>query len=383
MFSSFFAFLFHLTIPDNYVRISIPPYLYLLFCFFLSIIPIIKADKNIACIELSDRTILFYKKIMIFFIVISILPAIENLKFFLTSYTGSESSALAEMYDDKMYGDGIVTSWLSTPGKIFNSIDGIFLHFLIFTPFFFLTIETFSKMFISLSFLPICNHLLFQLCTSGRGTLTMFLMVSVFFFISFYHHIPEKRKRGIKIFGLVFFSFFVFAIGVLTLSRRAATNKNVAETVVVGYYVAKGHLDFNENMWYIKKHTEGDNSFPFFKSMLGLDVPVDKNAYWNESKIGVMPNLFYTYIGDWYMDFGGFLTLSLIICLSLCLTIIFSTHRNKGLTKMFLFYIYSLVLIMGWSMFYFKPYGAVKNLLVSIFLIIIIQNYQTNKRYSK
>lgn len=379
IFSSLFAALFQFALPDNYIRISFLPYLYLFICFLLSLIPLIRVNKNISCIELSEEKIRLYKNIMIVFIIISILPTIENFRFFLSSYTGADTSGLAEMYDDKMYGDGIVTSWLSTPSRIFNSIDGIFIHFLIFSSFFFLTVKNVSKFFVCFSFLPIGNHLLFQLCVSGRGTITMFLMVSIFFLIVFFPYIPKRRKKYIKMYGIAIISFFVFSLGILTLSRKAATNNGVAETIVVGYYVAKGHLDFNENMWYIKKHTEGDNSFPFFKTILGLDVPVDKNVYWNESKIGIAPNLFYTYIGDWYMDLGETLTIILIIILSIILTRYFSFKKHSGLLKMFFFYVYSLVLIMGWSMYYYKPYGTMKNLLFSIILITIIQNYKTNR----
>lgn len=379
--SSLYALIFQAMMSeDMYSNITCLPYVFLLVCFILSLIPICKGTSLIKE-EYDIRNLDLYKKIMMFFIVISVLPFIENLIHFVSSYGAADTSSLADMYDDKMSKVGAKITWLSAPGRLFNSIDGIFLQFIMFVPFVLLTQKSNSKVFLILSFLPVSNHIVFQLCESGRGTATQFIMVGCFLLLLFRKAIPQRRLKVLKIGMIVVLSFFIAAMSVLTTARRDAHNRGVDNAVVVGYYLAKSHLDFNEKLWYIKKHTEGDNAFGFVKGMLGFYVPANKNEYWTYSKIGVIPSLFYTYIGDWYMDFGAFVTLLLfIVVCKVCSDYFGKRRKTTSMVKLFMFFILCQVVIMGWSINYFKTPGGFRNLLINIVFILFIQSFSKHAR---
>lgn len=378
--SSIYALVFQSLMPQYvYNNITYLPYAFLLLCFGLTLIPVCKG-LHLVRDEYCIANIGLYKKIMLFFIVVSLVPLIENLRYFLTSYGAANTSGLADMYDDKM-SMGLQVTWLSFVGKLGNSLDGIFIQFLMFIPFVFLTQKKISKWMLICSFLPALNHVIFQMCASGRTVVTQFTLIAVFFLFFFRKAIPAPRWRLIRICLIVFFVLFGAALSVLTSARKEAHNRDNETYEVYGYYLAKSHLDFNHNLWYIKKNTEGDNSFGFVKSLLGFDVPENKNDYWTYNKIGVIPSLFYTYIGDWYMDFGPIITLVLFIFVSIFCTAYFSRKcHNVPIIRLFAYYVLCQIIFMGWSFNCFKTPMGFRNLLISMMLIIIVQNFSKHAR---
>lgn len=371
--SSFFAILFQLAFDVKYEKLSILPYVFLFICFCISLFPIVKCQKRMEN-ALPCVTFGLFDKIIWVFILLSLIPFYENLRYVISSYGAIDTSGLADMYNDKMYGDGIKVTWLSSLGMIGNSLDGVFIQLLVFIPFYFLTRKKINKYLLLFSFLPVLNHFLFQLASSGRGFATQFFLDAVFLILLFRKQIPSTRFKKLKLVSLVVIPCFFLLLSILTLARGNSSNKGVETSITVGYYVAKSHLDFNESLWNIRKHTEGDNSFGFVKDLIGLDVPKDKNAYWNYSKTGIIPSLFYTYIGDWYMDFGPLITIVLFLIWSFVFLKIFvRTKGSESLLPFFLYFIYCQILINGWTINIFKTSGSFRNLLLSIFLLFIIQ----------
>lgn len=367
-FSVFFLYMY----PELYRNISLLPYVFLHICFIISLKPIY---YNSCTFENEEPSydVRTYKYVMMFFIVISIIPFIENLLHVVSSYNANDTSFLVDTYDEKMYGKGLKLYWLSSIGRICNSLDGVFLYFIMFMPFVFLTNKRVNKYFILFSFIPVLNHLLFQLGSSGRGTITSFLIVSVFFLILYRKLIPNGRMKLAKVLFVSVGVFFVSLMSILTYARRDARNQGVDDAYIIGVYLAKSQLDFNENLWHIKKHTEGDNSFGFFKKMIGFSVPKDKNSYWHQGKIGVVPSLFYTYIGDWFMDFGPVVTLLIFVIFASYSNRFFRKKTPNILLQHFLFFVYGYIICMGWSINLFKTIGAMQNLIASVILLLIIQ----------
>ncbi len=380
--SSFFAIFFQATVHTLYGdSISYLPYAFMMVCFLITIMPIIKFG-NIADHNKNDITPDILIKVMWFFIIISIIPFIENLRQVVLYTSATNGDAIADMYDSKMYGGGFKITWLSSVGMLFNSIDGIFLTFLFFTPFYLLTQPNLNKVFSVLMFLPVGTHLLFQIACSGRGTVVMFILVSLFFLLLFKNRIPQKRLRMVKVGGLSIIGLLVSAMLIITFARKEATNAGDETSVFLGYYIAKSHLDFNSNLWNIPVYMEGDNTLSFFKDLIGLETFssfLKKEAFWGR-RIGVPPGYFYTYIGDTFMDFGPLLTIIIFSICSVCACRFFSSNRGMPVLRLFFFYAYSEIILMGWSINYFKTFDGTRNLLISaIFLAIIIKLSKKNK----
>lgn len=379
--STISAFFFQFIIGNVYNKISFVPYFFIIICFLLSIYPIIKNGNISERIDSTQSTkILSY--VMWFFIIISIIPFIENLFQVLKSVNTSNNEIIADIYDSKMYGGGLKITWLSPIGKLFNSVIGIFIQFLFFVPFYLLTESKLKKKFFQLMFLPLANHLLFQIAVAGRGTVVLFILNAIFFLILFNKIIPRERLKIIYIFFLSLIFLLISALTIITFARKEATNAGDETIVFIGYYIAKSHLDFNNNLWHINVYTEGDNTCAFFKNLIGLETFksfLKKEAFW-ESQIGVQPGYFYTYIGDFYMDFGPFLTLAIFFLIFLIAILYFSSSKKMSTMKLFLFFLYCEILIMGWSINYFKTYDSMRNLIASTILLYITITFSSRRK---
>ena len=379
--SSIAAIFFQILMP-YYEKISLIPYVYMLICFFLSLRPVMAYDSFIGRFDFNqNNNLLVY--VMWFFVLISIIPFFENLKQVLISINSSNGMDIADVYDSKMYGGGFNISWMSPIGKLFNSIDGVFLQFLFFVPFYLLTQRNVEKRLLILMFVPLANHIMFQIAAAGRGTAVLFVMNSIFLFLFFKNYIPYRRKKIIKATFICLFVLLIGALSVITFARKEATNAGDTDSVFIGYYIAKSHLDFNEKLWNISVYMEGDNSFAFFKNVIGLNTYtnfLEKEAYWGQ-KIGVPPGYFYTYIGDFYMDCGPIITLLIFIVGSLIACSYFISNKNVTIVRLFCFFAYCQVIIMGWSINYFKTYGAMRNLLISIFLLFLIHFFSKKESF--
>lgn len=371
--SSFFAIIYQWADSFHYNELSIIPYLFLIVCFLLTLFPLFNRS-DLALTSLPDVNFKLLKVIIYLFVVFSIVPFFENLVHFVSTYSVSDTSGLADTYEEKMNGSGLKVYWLSSIGKIGNSLDGLFKDFLIFIPFYILAHKKSSKRLLVASFIPIGNHILFQLNASGRTLITIFLLVGVFYVLLYRKLIDGSRIKMIKKIGVIVISLALISMSVLTLSRHEATNRNVPVPVVVGYYVAKSHVDFNEKVWYMRKHMEGDNSFGLLKSIVGLPTPKNKNNYWTEAKTGIKPNLFYTYIGDWVMDFGAGVAFVLFALVSCFANKYFQgISRTKSIVKLFLFSSYCQVIVNGWTYNCYKTPNALINFFISFILVLLIQ----------
>ena len=372
VFSTIAAIIFQMLMPF-YSKIQYGPYIFLFVCFFVSLQPLSSCDKMVERFNFKQNNKII-KAVMWGFVIISIIPLFENLNQVLVSTTASNGSAIADMYNSKMYGGGFKVTWLSSLGMFFNSIDGVFIQFLFFVPFYLLTQTDVNRFLSVFMFLPLANHLLFQIAASGRGTAVLFIMNSIFFILLFRKSIPEKKLKIVKIVGLSLFILLLSVLSVITFARKDATNAEDDTSVFIGYYIAKSHLDFNEKLWHIPVYTEGDNTLAFFKDVVGLDTFksfLKKEAYWGP-QIGIPPGNFYTYIGDCFMDFGPTITLVLFFATALIANSYFKSKRKVTLMRLFMLFAYSQVIIMGWSINYFKPYDATRNLILSSVLLFVV-----------
>ena len=203
--SSIYALIVHVLISGNYSKISFLPYIYLHICFLVSLYPVVKFDyfkeKKLENIYIKPYQILLYG-----FILVSIIPFIENLMYVLQTYS-SGNAGLADVYSDKMeigFDSQKVVTWLSPLGRLGNSIDGVFIDFLIFSLFFFLTIRSVSNIFLFALVIPVANHILYQFAMAGRGVAAFFILLCVFFYFYFQRFIPKERVSYIIKLGTVF-----------------------------------------------------------------------------------------------------------------------------------------------------------------------------------
>lgn len=163
--------------------------------------------------------------------------------------------------------------------------------------------------FASFAFLP---GILSSIAGGSKGGLFFSLTSILFYYILFYPQFPLTIKRKINFIGTVVSLFFIIYVVSITFSRIDSSagnaDSNEVQLSLVHYlgesYPNLGYFYYNQ----VKRHPNGRRFFPeFFDNnpekeygSLGLEGKFD---YWN-SITGVRMNLFKTFWGDWYIEFG-------------------------------------------------------------------------------
>jgi len=84
-------------------------------------------------------------------------------------------------------------------------------------------------------------------------------------------------------------------------------------------------------MWNIKEYMYGDNTFSGIRYLLGYDTILDLSLRegYLMYKTGIILNVFHTFIGDFFCDFGPYGALLLVIVFILPLILRFKYNSNS------------------------------------------------------
>ena len=100
--SSLFSIIYY-NASKEYTRITIMPYIFFIVSMLCILYPMVAYNDKRMIITLNNAYA--FKCVVVFLCIISILPFIENIIHVISTYSISSSSALADIYDDKMSGD--------------------------------------------------------------------------------------------------------------------------------------------------------------------------------------------------------------------------------------------------------------------------------------
>lgn len=125
------------------------------------------------------------------------------------------------------------------------------------------------------------------------------------------------KRLNIAILSAVGGIILLFAL--ITISRFADTKDDVFSWISM--YAGEGALRFSENAWDLSKTSNGDMCFSLIKQILGFDTFTDNNLRrdFYEVRLRIPTKIFYTYIGDWYIDLGLVPTVLLSCIMSYCI----------------------------------------------------------------
>lgn len=374
--SSLFSILFYYE-SNKYLNITLFPYLFLLLCFFISILPFYYFDDN----RLKKITIgnsLFFKMTVWGLAIISFLPFCENMIHLVSSFSLDNSSALADVYEDKMSGDfdkDKLVTWFSSIGKFFNSINLKFSYASLFILFMYLTNKKINKYILIGLIMACANPVLYSLGLSARSGIVFTSLNAVFYFLLFRNLISAKIKSNIRIVGLVLLSIAGFGFIIMTMARYMSNDSHQTVSFLgwISLYLGEGTLNFNELMWNTGAYTMGDNSFSFFKSVLGFDTFTDlfeRRSFWSV-RTGIPGSIFYTFIGDIFSDIG-FWTVAFCSIISFILMKKIKNKDSVSILALFAFSIWGILCIGGFTCYIFKTHSNILDLLFSYFIIIIL-----------
>lgn len=362
---------------QNYQEVSFFPYLYLFAMILLSLAPIIAYDhaKVRGLIRPSTSLIDTFTYVFIFLALISLPSTISELRTGIVLLLVDPSGG-ADLYKDA-HGGGIGSKGLI---EIPKYIISIFSYISIFIFFYYLTLRNQRKfVLIGLSITMVYN-LLRPLSLGLRTDAVMTIFAFMGGYIIMYKWIPQKRKKILLIIASSIGGLVFCLMMILTISRFEDRAGGVGGTNLD--YVAQASLNFNNYGLDAGGIRYGDRTCRVFKELVGFsDVPngiIERRQKYHSMKMN--DSIFYTFVGDFTLDFGPIVTVFLFIFYAIIL--IKATHSRRGIisfSRLLLVYLTILIPLQGGMYLFTFSDGGNYYLLAFVFTAFIFNLKRKNK----
>lgn len=380
LISSIFSMIFYITRSSfQTIYVTLDSLLYIQTCTFIIIYPFLYYSNDLSTVIIKEYQ--KYDKLYNIFILLApfvIWVTIECLYGALTT----KAESLGDVYEVRFDSGGkdyigFSLSWLGE--RIYHTIGRFYYLWPIL---FFECLRSKGRMR-KMSFVPllcIISLLLFSYASASRVGIVRILMYVLIIFYFYRNSLEQELYRKILFYGSILGVSFVTLLGVISISRFS--NMDTAYTMDEWFslYLGEGPVRFSTYIWDLQRTSDGDTSFSLFKSFLGFDTYIDyydRREYY-ESYFGIPTNIFYTFVGDWYQDFGRYVTPVICIIISLLeFRIIKSSLYNSELDirHVFVLGLFAFFVMFGFMYYTFKTSGSQQQLVETAIALFIIIKY--------
>lgn len=366
--------------PENYKAITLFPFIYLYIMVFITCLPAIRFDKSeIVSIQRPSQRLLDI--IAWVYIICTILCIPGEMQDFRTNIIATMTGAGADLYMDKVSGYDTAGTGISNLPSV---IGGYFYYPSIVIAFYYLTInDKRRKKVMILLFLSFSYRLIYNIFEGHRGGMVRELLFLASYYAMFYRFYSDRIKQ--KFNKILLIVLVVLLVPFILLTRSRFDEAVGGATTSVYYYSGQSSLFFNNYGLDDNGIRYGDRVAAGFKILLGFEN-VPKNFVQRRQKyphLYINDESFYTYVGDFTIDFGPIMGgLILILCS------IYFTARLRIYNKVIKFH---QLLLLGTvvgiiSQGYLKlfPFSGVNGNISLLFIFIICfvfkQDYLNQKR---
>lgn len=361
-------------------KMGFPPFIYLFVCICICIWPFIKFSNKLSLIKVD---VVANMKIIEQFLKICLPFIVWGFVTLLIQVATVNTGALADAYADTSEGiDAFANvNWL---GK--KCIVLIALLSYLWPIFFFCCISNKSSK--KIAAIPLiasfCSILISYACGARVGIFRSGLFFLIVYLI-FKNSMGKALVKRINLYLIVGVGIVVLTLALITISRFGESDEDIMSWIAM--YAGEGPLRFSEYAWNLNVTSEGDTCFSFFKQMLGMDTftsNIDRRNHY-ALVLKIPTTIFYTFVGDWYIDLGFFPTLILCLCISYVLYKILKKITTRGtiqLTGIAILSIACLVFVFGFTYYSIKTYTVQMDIVRSFVLLFGIKLF-SNKYKAK
>jgi oligosaccharide repeat unit polymerase len=201
------------------------------------------------------------------------------------------------------------------------------------------------------------------LSQGGRNKFVFFGITMCGVSVLFWSMLPEGTRRRFLRVAMAACAIITVIVLLITASRFEAPGSEMTPGESLLIYAGQPMLCFGEYIYTATTTCNGDMNFPLIRAVLGLEysqtLPI-RNHIW-ETALGVPLGVFYTFLGDWILDFGSVMTAFLVLVVVLTTTAL--TRRGDGAAPLHqLLVIYMLFITVGQGAFYYQHKAVGGNL---------------------
>lgn len=328
-------FLFNHPYSDgNYEDLKLFPFLYLYFMLLLASIPVLKYKEQ-EIVKIQQPSKLFLNIICTIIILASLFQIVSIISGFQVGLSKMlvDNSAGADLYMDTLSnydeaGDGQIKNLPSIISNIFSDFSILLL-------FYYLTIKERSKFIVGGLIVAVLLSILSSIAVGLRGTTVILCFTALITFIGLRQFMMEKMRKKIKRIGVIILVLISLPIMLITISRfdTVSTEDDYAFYSMEWYY-GQAFLNFNNYGIDANGIRYGDRTASLFKQIIWNDVPknyLERRDKYSDMKIDESD--FYTFVGDFTLDYGPIISLFLFI-----VTAIYFTYKTHIFDQTILFH---------------------------------------------
>lgn len=362
------------------VKITVFPFIYLYGMEMLFLLPLLKYRSNKTQLY-HPKNLLFFNIIAVFFVVASLIHFPSTISSFREGLYQimMDSSGGADLYAEKMeqsyHSGGGITNIFAIFSSAFSGLGIMFLFYSFVNK----KVNKWIRVGLLLSYLVL---LISGVSSGQRGLLVEPIYVAIVTYFFFRPYINSRINRIITTAGIIIIVALSIPFVALTISRFETANTDVGESFY--YYAGQENIYFNLYGLDDNGIRYGDRTVPLFKRMLGYsDVP--KNFWERRAKyphLKINDEVFYTYIGDFTIDFGPLL--GTLIMLLMAFFFYRRTHVQNGQIKfeqiILLHFLMYMCMVGGLKLFPFSDVAGNLKIIVYFTAYVLFKYFTIQKK---
>lgn len=364
----------------DFGRMHLVQFVYLFTLLYIGLKPVLEYDKA-KVIQIVPPPEIVLKSFSVIYVVCTLLylpSAISHIQEGLTTLL-MDTSGGADLYNARLETGHQEDYGVS---NIFSIFYNIFSDCAVLVYFYYLTIPKGKKVLLTVLTMSILSSIFIAFATGNRTQVTFVVLSLIASYLLFRNMYEDKVKRIVRLTGVTLAVVVIGLFIVLTISRFGDLDDGGSDSML--YYIGQADLYFNKFAFDAGGVRYGDRTINLFKKFAGFDVPMGifdtrmKYAY-----MATDDSIFTTYIGDFVLDFGPWLTPIFVILFTIG---ILKLTRNKlGVIEFYqlipIHYVMNVCVKGGMYLFCY-PFLSNLQIMAYIFFYICCRSFVKSKRAS-
>ena len=368
---SLFLYNFSNGLFRTYDRITIYPFIYLSICYLVSFMPTYFYEKQGCKIGVNKAQYQIIDILSIILSICAVLPFFESL---IQLPSSLSSTAVANVYDRRLMGieTSDYLSWISRKFYYIIMLSSLLVPICLFLQ---INKKRKNKYVIFCLILCVVVNAMHEMIRGSRSGLVQNMMYLLAVYLLFRNNLEKKIQAWVKFWGLFIAGISVSTMMIVSISRFSThQNRNLGNVYEwMSVYAGEGIINFNNDLWYIKGSTGGYRTCSFFMGLKDGKMPSVSDIWDGGDKLGVYGNIFYTWVGEFFFDYGKYYTLPMIILLSFFVTFLTNYKFKINIVNFILLCVWAKILIVGPIFYTYTTVQSQIELLVCLFFCMILQ----------
>ena len=355
------------------------PFVYLFVMLLIFLQPVLKYnEKNI--IQQPSISLINTISWSIVIVTLITLPSVlghiqDGVTLILTSEEGGK-----DLYNEFREGEHTSYSFLNYFYALRNISSDISVLFL----FNYLTLSQKNKFLMLGLLLGAFTSVLSSLADGLRTEASMKILLFFGSYFLFKEQLSTTVRRTMKTIGIVLLSFVFVVMAALTISRFSLSEGGA--NFQVERYIGQANLNFNNYCLDAGGIRYGDRTCNVFKKLLLFDnVPNDiMSTRAKYSKMKINDGSFYTFVGDFALDFGPIFGALILIIFSILFCLLTKPKKRGKILfhqLILVYFVMSVCIQGGMYMFYYS--FKMNYVIIAYFLFYLLFRWDYNKLRAK